>query len=113
MQTDTALQALHALGQPSRLAAFRALVQAGVDGLSVGELREQLDLPAATLSAHLNVLRRAGLVRDARAGRVIRVSAAYAQMNALLAYLTRNCCAGADCGTPAAPCSPPPKEPQS
>jgi len=115
MKTDIALAALSALGQPSRLAAFRALVQAGPDGLAVGELRERLDLPPATLSAHLNVLRRAGLVRDAREGRVIRVTAEYGQMNALLAYLTENCCAGVACGDSGrdlpATCSPVPKEP--
>lgn len=111
MKTDAALDALSALGQPSRLAAYRALVQAGAGGLAVGELRESLDLPAATLTAHLNVLRRAGLVRDAREGRVIRVSADYAQMNALLAYLTDNCCAGAVCGTATTPCTPTPEEP--
>ena len=115
MKTDIALAALSALGQPSRLAAFRALVQAGPDGLPVGELRERLDLPPATLSAHLNVLRRAGLVRDAREGRVIRVTAEYGQMNALLAYLTENCCAGVACGDSGrdlpATCSPVPKEP--
>ena len=94
MNTDIALSALRALGHESRLAAFRQLVQAGPDGLSVGELREQLDLPPATLSAHLNVLRAAGLVGDEREGRVIRVRADYARMNALLAYLTENCCAG-------------------
>jgi len=115
MKTDIVLAALSALGQPSRLAAFRALVQAGPDGLAVGELRERLDLPPATLSAHLNVLRRAGLVRDAREGRVIRVTAEYGQMNALLAYLTENCCAGVACGDSGrdlpATCSPVPKEP--
>ena len=72
----------------------------------MGELRELLDLPPATLSAHLNVLRAAALVRDEREGRVIRVRANYLQMNALVAYLTENCCAGAaDCG-PAAACTP-------
>jgi ArsR family transcriptional regulator len=95
MQTDDALSALTALSHPSRLAAFRALVQAGPDGLAVGEVRERLDLPPATLSAHLNVLRAAGLVRDAREGRVIRVRAAYARMDALVAYLMENCCGGA------------------
>ena len=69
MQTDQALAALNALSHASRLAAFRALVQAGPDGLQVGELREQLDLPPATLTAHLNVLRAAGLVLDRRAAR--------------------------------------------
>ena len=106
MKTDTALSALRALGHESRLAAFRQLVQAGPDGLSVGELRDRLDLPPATLSAHLNVMRAAGLVDDEREGRVIRVRANYLQMNTLLAYLTENCCAGAmDCG-PASACGP-------
>ena len=108
METTQALTALSALGQESRLAAFRALVQAGHDGLSVGEMRERLDLPPATLTAHLNVLRAAGLVQDQREGRVIRVRAAYAHMDALLAYLTETCCAGtAECGP--APCCPPTK----
>lgn len=97
MVTIDALSALRALGQEHRLAAFRVLVEAGPEGLAVGELRERLALPAATLSAHLNVLRSAGLVGDLRQGRVIRVHADYARMNALLAYLTRNCCAGEPC----------------
>ena len=106
MNTDTALSALRALGHESRLAAFRQLVQAGPDGLSVGELRDRLDLPPATLTAHLNVLRGAGLVDDQREGRVIRVRASYPRVDALLAYLTENCCAGtATCG-PGSACKP-------
>jgi DNA-binding transcriptional ArsR family regulator len=100
MEMKDALSALAALGQESRLSAFRHLVQAGHGGLAVGELRNRLQLPPATLSAHLNVLRAAGLVQDEREGRVIRVRAHFPQMNALLAYLTENCCAGsAACGT--------------
>lgn len=99
MKTDTALTALRALGQEHRLAAFRALVEAGPDGLAVGELRDRLDLPPATLTAHLNVLRGAGLVVDAREGRVIRVRAGYDRMNDLVAYLTENCCRGTTCDT--------------
>ena len=101
-----ALASLAALGHESRLRAFRRLVEAGPDGLAVGELREDLDLPAATLSAHLNVLRAADLVLDQREGRVIRVRADYGQMNALLAYLTENCCAGSHCA-PAPSCKQP------
>lgn len=108
MDTPQALAALSALSHESRLAAFRALVQAGHDGLSVGALRGQLGLAPATLTAHLNVLRAAGLVGDEREGRVIRVRADYPRMDALLAYLTENCCAGAaDCG-PVSTCSPRP-----
>lgn len=96
------IAALKALSQEHRLAAFRALVAAGESGLSVGELREIVAVPAATLTAHLNVLRNAGLVLDRREGRSIRVRADYARMTALLAYLTENCCAGAAgaCETP-------------
>ena len=94
MDTATALRALSALSQETRLAAFRFLVQAGPDGLSVGDLREKLQCPPATLTAHLNILRSAALVDDRRTGRVIQVSANYAQMNALLAYLSENCCSG-------------------
>lgn len=94
METKQALTVLRALGQDNRLAAFRTLVQAGPDGLAVGDLRQRLDLPAATLSAHLNLLRGAGLVEDEREGRVIRVRAGYACINALISFLTENCCAG-------------------
>lgn len=97
MDHMNAVDALSALAQPTRLAAFRALVEAGPEGLAVGELRERLDVPPATLSAHLNILRAAALVSDAREGRVIRVRADFARMNALLGYLSENCCAGASC----------------
>ena len=108
METNTALAALSALSHESRLAAFRQLVQAGPGGLSVGELRERVELPPATLTAHLNILRAAALVHDQREGRVIRVRANYLQMNALLAYLTENCCGGADSCAPATTCAPRP-----
>lgn len=99
METQTALAALGALSHESRLAAYRTLIQAGPEGMSVGELRERLDIPPATLSAHLNVLRAAALVHDQREGRVIRVRANFLQMNALLAFLSDNCCSGVvDCG---------------
>jgi DNA-binding transcriptional ArsR family regulator len=97
METSSALAALSALGHASRLAAFRLLVQAGPDGLSVGELRDRLELAPATLSAHLNVLRAAGLAQDTREGRVIRVRADFTRMQGLLDYLTDNCCGGHPC----------------
>lgn len=97
MDTRSALSALSALAHSHRLAAYRALVQAGPAGMAVGELREWLRLPAATLTSHLNQLRAAGLISDEREGRVIRMRADYAQMDGLLAYLTENCCSGAAC----------------
>ena len=110
MKTSSALEALKALAQEHRLALFRLLVQAGPDGLAVGELGERTGLAGATLTNHLHALRRAGLVRDERDGRRILCRADYARMNALLAFLTENCCAGGDtagCGD-AAVCPPPP-----
>ncbi|MEO8673539.1 MAG: metalloregulator ArsR/SmtB family transcription factor [Tahibacter sp.] len=106
MDSRTAVSALNALSHETRLAAFRQLVQTGPDGLPVGELRELLDLPAATLTAHLNVLRIAGLVSDQREGRVIRVRANYQEIDALIAYLTENCCAGVSACSPVPNCSP-------
>ena len=110
MNSEAAVTALRALSQTHRLAAFRALVQAGPAGLTVGELRARLQLPPATLSAHLNQLRAAGLVADRRDGRSIQVSAHFEQMNALIAFLTENCCAGRpqDCARPLTepPCTP-------
>lgn len=111
MITPDALSSLRALGQEHRLAAYRALVEAGPNGLAVGELRERLDIPAATLTAHLNVLRSAALVSDVREGRVIRVRADYGRMNGLIAYLTENCCAGAGCAETRSDDKPCPAEP--
>ena len=105
MNTTKALAALSALSHESRLAAFRQLVQIGPDGMAVGELRERLGLPAATLTAHLNVLRAAGLVQDQREGRVIRIRAGYDQINGLIDFLMQNCCGGAAC-SPASSCPP-------
>ncbi|MEO6064682.1 MAG: metalloregulator ArsR/SmtB family transcription factor [Lysobacterales bacterium] len=112
MKSAAALQSLTALGHAPRLAAFRQLVQAGPDGMTVGDLREKLRLPPATLSAHLNMLRAAKLVVDQREGRAIRVRASYAQMNALIAYLTENCCAGKTTCTPITACKPRTRSPR-
>jgi ArsR family transcriptional regulator, arsenate/arsenite/antimonite-responsive transcriptional repressor len=105
MKTNEAVVALKALAQDSRLAAYRALVQAGPEGLVVGDLGERLKLPGATLTNHLNILRHAGLVRDVREGRSIRCRADYPRMNALLAFLTESCCGSdaADCVPTCAP----------
>ncbi|CAM5346505.1 ArsR/SmtB family transcription factor [Rhodanobacter lindaniclasticus] len=101
MKAQEAVRALAALAHDSRLAAYRLLVQAGDEGLAVGEIGARLNLPGATLTSHLNVLRNAGLVRDVREGRSIRCRADYPRMNALLAFLTENCC-----GAAAASCAP-------
>ena len=106
MKPALAVEALGALAHATRLAAFRALVQAGPEGLAVGELRDVLRVPPATLTAHLNVLRGARLVLDQREGRSIRVRANFARMTDLIAHLTENCCAGAATCGPGVDCVP-------
>jgi len=112
MKQPSAVEALRALAHDTRLAAYRLLVQAGPEGLAVGEIGDRLKLPAPTLTSHLNVLRRAGLVRDVREGRSIRCRADYTRMNALLGFLTENCC-GDETSSSAAVCAPQPKRRQS
>jgi DNA-binding transcriptional ArsR family regulator len=106
MKPLAAIETLKALAHAHRLQLYRLLVQAGRDGLTVGALQSATGHAGATLTNHLNALRRAGLVNDRRDGRSIWCCADYAHMNALLAYLTENCCAGAACGTDANACLP-------
>ena len=94
MKISDALASLNALAQEHRLNLFRLLVQAGDAGMAVGDLAAATGLAGATLTNHLHILRRAGLVSDERRGRVIQCRANYPQMNALLGFLTDNCCAG-------------------
>jgi DNA-binding transcriptional ArsR family regulator len=100
MEKAEVVAALAALAQESRLDIFRLLVQAGPDGLPAGQIAEKLNLPGATLSFHLSGLRHAGLVRFRRESRSLIYVAEYAAMNALISYLTENCCHGeaASCG---------------
>lgn len=105
MESEAVIKALAALAQPVRLQVFRALVVCGQAGLTPGAMSDGLGIPANTLSFHLKELAHAGLVTQERASRHIIYRAAFGQMNALLAYLSANCCQGADCGVqPAAVC---------
>jgi ArsR family transcriptional regulator, arsenate/arsenite/antimonite-responsive transcriptional repressor len=100
MDTNIAVSQLSAIAQTARLEIFRLLVQAGTDGLAAGSIGEQLKIPPSTLSFHLKELNHAGLIASRQISRFIYYSANYAVMNELLAYLTENCCAGAnDCLT--------------
>ena len=103
METDDAVGALAALAQGTRLAAFRALVAAGPKGLAAGALAAKLDVPPPTLSFHLTALANAGLIGATRDGRSIVYVADFAAMNALVGFLTENCCGGASCGPGACP----------
>lgn len=97
MQDADAVKALTAMAHPLRLKVFRALVVVGREGLTPGTIADALGVPAATLSFHLKELVQAGLVTQERASRHLIYRAAYGQMNGLLAYLTENCCQGAEC----------------
>jgi DNA-binding transcriptional ArsR family regulator len=97
METLQAVDALSALAQGTRLQIYRLLVETGPEGLPAGRIGEKLDLPPATLSFHLAHLARAGLAKSRQDGRFIIYSADFQNMNALLAYLTENCCGGRSC----------------
>ena|ERR1022692_665047 len=113
MKKSTAIAALGALAQETRLDIFRLLVQKGPEGLPAGEIGTRLAQPSPTMSFHLNQLRFAGLVSSRRESRSIIYSASFKSMSYLLAYLTENCCggrpelcvpdAGSGCGSEYAP----------
>jgi DNA-binding transcriptional ArsR family regulator len=94
METKRALGALSALSQESRLAIYRLLVSIGPEGLLAGEIAEQLEVVPATLSFHLKTLTVAGLIGCERQGRSLRYRANFEQMNALVGFLTDQCCGG-------------------
>ena len=94
MKKPDALAALAALAQDNRLDVFRLLVEAGRDGMSAGAVADALDLAPNTLTFHFDRLRDAGLVTVRREGRSMIYAARYETMNALIAYLTENCCSG-------------------
>ena len=103
MESKQVIGALEALAQESRLAVFRALVQAGPAGLTPSHLSDALDVPAPTLSFHLAQLKHAGLVSVTRQGRSLTYVAAYDTMSGLIAFLTENCCAGSCAPSACAP----------
>jgi len=94
MNAPGAIETLSALAHASRLAAFRALVRAGPDGLSAGALASAVGALPNTLSTHLAILERAGLVGARRAGRSIIYTAQFDHMRALLGFLMADCCGG-------------------
>ena len=112
MKAASAIEALGALAQEHRLAVFRQLVQAGDKGMAAGAIAEAIGIPGSSLSFHLAQLRHAGLILQERQHRSLIYRANYAAMNALLGYLTENCCAGSACEAEPA-CVPPASERKS
>jgi DNA-binding transcriptional ArsR family regulator len=94
METSPAILALAALAQSTRLETFRLLVRNEPHGLPAGEIANQLAIPANTLSAHLGILARAGLVASERRSRSIIYRARLDRVSALVLYLLKDCCEG-------------------
>ena len=117
MKTEEAVRALGALAQETRLAIFRALVQAGPEGTPAGQLAAAVGAPASTLSFHLKELTAAGLVLARQEGRFIYYTAQYEVMSGLVTFLTEKCCQGmpapqvARIGKAVASCCAPEKQP--
>lgn len=97
MELNAASDCLAALGHDTRLAIYRMLVQAGAEGINAGVIGARLALAPATLSFHLAHLVRVGLAVSRPEGRFVFYRADYARMNALLGFLTANCCGGETC----------------
>ena len=94
MKSNQAVPMLSALAQETRLAIFRALVQAGPEGLAAGTIAAAVGAPASTLSLHLKELSATGLTRARQDGRFIYYTADYAAMSELVSFLTEKCCQG-------------------
>lgn len=97
MIENDAVTALSALSHVQRLRVFRALVVAGPAGLLPSVIADRLDIARNALSFHLKELANAGLVSVEQQGRNLVYRSDYAQMNALLAFLTEHCCEGGEC----------------
>ena len=106
MKKRDVLAALAALAQENRLDAYRLLVQAGPDGMAAGDVAASLGVSPNTLTFHFDRLREAGLISVRRDGRSMIYAAQFDTVNALLGYLTENCCGGATECAPAVACKP-------
>lgn len=94
METNVAIDAFAALAQGTRMEVFRRLVRAGPEGLPAGGVARALEIPANTMSTHLAILERAGLVTSRREGRLVYYAAAFDRVRALIGFLLEDCCAG-------------------
>lgn len=94
MKKTQALEAFGALAQETRLDIFRRLIREFPDTMAAGDLAKELDVPPSTLSTHLGILSRAGLVKAERQGRTIFYAADTEGARAMLAFLINDCCRG-------------------
>lgn len=105
MDTKDTISALAALAQESRLAVFRLLVQLGPEGMAATKIGEQLGIAPSSMSFHLKELVHANLITSRHEGRFVIYSANFSTMNALIGFLTENCCGGNVCSPVVACCS--------
>ncbi len=94
MESDDTVQALAALAQPTRLEVFRLLVRHEPTGLAAGEIARHLAVPQNTMSSHLAVLSRAGLISAERFSRSIVYRAELSRLRAVMLFMLRDCCGG-------------------
>ncbi|MGI9319396.1 MAG: ArsR/SmtB family transcription factor [bacterium] len=94
MNQEKAIESFTALAQESRLVIFRLLVQEEPNGLPVGEISRRLDIVPSTLSGHLGVLRRAGLLRSTRHQREVHYAVKLDAMGELIRFMLKDCCNG-------------------
>lgn len=94
METENAILALAALAQPTRLDAFRLLVRQEPGGMAAGDIADALAVPANTMSAHLGVLSRAGLITSKRMSRSIIYRADLSRISEIILFLLKDCCEG-------------------
>jgi DNA-binding transcriptional ArsR family regulator len=92
MKPAQIVSALAALAHEHRLAVYRLLVEHGPDGLAAGVIADRIHMVPSSLTFHLHALRGAGLITQRRLSRQVFYAADYAAMNALIGYLTENCC---------------------
>ena len=114
MESEQAISAFAALAQPTRLDVFRLLMEHEPDGLPAGEVARQMDVPHNTMSTHLAILTRAGLIEADRQSRSIIYRAKLDAVRALAGFLVKDCCGGrpescAPLIAELSPCCPPQK----
>jgi ArsR family transcriptional regulator, arsenate/arsenite/antimonite-responsive transcriptional repressor len=94
MNDTKAIEALSALAHPARLAVFKLLVQIGSNGLPAGDIARQLEVPVTTMSSHLGILSRAGVIVPRRQSRTIFYALDVGGTRDLFSYLLADCCGG-------------------
>jgi len=100
MEIETASKRLAELGNPTRLSIFRYLVKFGNQGLPVGQIQKEIDIPGSTLSHHINRLVNAGLIRQVRESRILYCVPQYQALNEVINFLMAECCTASFCDLP-------------